>query len=77
MHEAAVDLLTYYWAGTIPHALVSMQQVSGAQKAINCKAQVNNLKTTGTKGSSPAEPDPSATAASSPSAVSPAQPKAC
>jgi hypothetical protein len=76
MHEAAVDLLTYYWAGTIPHALVSMQQVSGAQ-AIDCKAQVNNLKTTGTKSGSPAELDLSATTPSSPTTVLAAQPKAC
>lgn len=75
MHEAAVDLLTYYWAGTIPHALVSMQQVSGAQ-AIDCKAQVNNLKTTMTKGGTPAQPDLSATP-NAPTTVPQAQPKAC
>jgi len=77
MYAASVDLQGYFDAGTVDHALVSLQKQAGA-KATNCQAQVNNLKTTGSKtGSSTSDPDLTAgTPAASPSSPS-AQPNAC
>ncbi len=48
MYAASVDLLGYFEAGTVHHAIVDLQNTSGA-KAVSCQAAVNNLKTTGTK----------------------------
>jgi hypothetical protein len=80
MYQASLDLLAYYEAGTFPHAIVAMQQNSGA-KATNCKAQVNNLKTTGTTGGSSDSSDPTAAVlpltTTAPTTSSPAQPNAC
>jgi hypothetical protein len=80
MYQASIDLLAYYEAGTFPHAIVAMQQSSGA-KATNCKAQVNNLKTTGTTTGAQDSLDPAAAAlpltTTAPTTSSPAQPNAC
>jgi hypothetical protein len=56
MYAASVDLLGYFEAGTVHHAIVSLQSTAGA-KAVNCKATVNKLKTTGT-ASDPSVPAP-------------------
>lgn len=47
MYAASVDLLGYFEAGTVHHAIVSLQSAAGS-KAVSCKAAVTNLKTTGT-----------------------------
>jgi hypothetical protein len=65
MHKAAIDLAAYYAAGTFTHALVSLQQQTGA-KAANCKTQVNSIKTTGAKTGGSTTTDPAATDAPSP-----------
>lgn len=49
MYAASVDLLAYFEAGTVHHAIVDLQSTAGAQ-AVSCQAAVNNLKTTGTPG---------------------------
>jgi hypothetical protein len=65
MHKAAIDLAAYYAAGTFAHALVSLQQQSGA-KAANCKTQVNSIKTTGAKTGGSTTTDPAGADAPSP-----------
>lgn len=62
MDEASNDLLTYYEAGTFPHAIVSMNENAGAQAA-NCKATVNNVKQTGSKSGMANASDTDTTAA--------------
>lgn len=49
MYAASIDLLAYFEAGTVHHAIVDLQSTAGAQ-AVSCQAAVNNLKTTGTPG---------------------------
>jgi hypothetical protein len=75
MYAASVDLLGYFDAGTVTHALVSLQKAAGA-KATNCQAQVNNLKTTGTKSGSPIDPDLTGAASPAPSSTTPSNPSA-
>jgi hypothetical protein len=54
MYAASLDLLDYFEAGTVHHAIVDLQNTTGA-KTVACKTAVNNLKTTGTKsGGAPA-----------------------
>ena len=74
LDQAASDLLLYYAAGTYAHAVVSMQEHTGAQ-ATNCKAAVKNIKTTGTKAGNTRELDPSLD--STKSQTPDAQPNAC
>lgn len=47
MYAASVDLLAYFEAGTVHHAIVDLESTAGAQ-AVSCQAAVNNLKETGT-----------------------------
>jgi hypothetical protein len=74
LDQAASDLLAYYAAGTYAHAVVSMQEHTGAQ-ATNCKAAVKNIKTTGTKAGNTTELD-TPTDGTKPQ-TSDAQPNAC
>jgi hypothetical protein len=78
LSQAAVDLVAYYDAGTFAHAVVAMQQ-AGATKATNCRAVVQNLKTTGTKTGTADTNDPTATtdSATQGGSSSTAQPNAC
>jgi hypothetical protein len=46
MYAASVDLLAYFEAGTVHHAIVDLQTSAGS-KAVSCQAAVTNLKTTG------------------------------
>jgi len=56
MYAASIDLLGYFEASTVHHAIVDLQSTAGA-KAVNCQAAVNNLKTTGTmSGAGPGAP---------------------
>lgn len=52
MYAASVDLLAYFEAGTVHHAIVGLQSTSGA-KAVSCQAAVKNIKTTGSAAKTP------------------------
>lgn len=55
MYAASVDLLAYFEAGTVHHAIVDLQTTAGS-KAVSCQAAVANLKATGSaigNGSTP------------------------
>jgi hypothetical protein len=52
MYAASVDLLAYFEAGTVHHAIVGLQSSSGA-KAVSCQAAVKNIKTTGNAAGTP------------------------
>lgn len=63
MYAASVDLLAYFEAGTVHHAIVDLQTTAGS-KAVSCQAAVANLKTTGSATGNASTPTASQQAAS-------------
>ena len=63
MYAASVDLLGYFEAGTVHHAIVDLQTSAGS-KAVSCQAAVANLKTTGSATGNASTPPASQQAAS-------------